>query len=288
MNTFSIKELMVEYVDIINNRKLMIGGTKSGEQRLAMKVHVDCCGFPSLDSATICIYNLSQDRMNELSYIQNRPLNNSKFSINVYSIEDSQQKLVFSGDIVNAYPVYQQVPDVFLQIEAITDYHKANDLKSPLSLKGAVKVQEVVANIAKDLKKSFTNNGIDKTTENLYLEGSNVNRLKQLSNDFDYNTVIDRDSLIISEKGIPTKNVHTIIDCDSGLVQGYIMNDQNGITLTTYYYSGFQLNGKITIKNAINSICNGDYVITKLTHDLVSVIQGEWSTTIKASYIYER
>lgn len=269
---------MVEYVDTTKNIKTII-------KDLAIKVNVDCSGLPSLNSANVCIYNLSQQQMNQFSYIQARPLNNSKYTIYVYSIEEQQKKLVFIGDVVNSFPVYTQVPDVFLQIEAITDYNLTNNFETPLSLNGIVKVQDVVKNIANKINKSFTNNGVDETTENLYLEGSTINQVKQLSNDYNYNTIIDRDNITISKKGKPTENTLIEIDCNSGLVQGYITNDQNGVLLKTYYNSGFTLNGRIRIKNALNTICNGDWIITKLSHNLASRINGEWSTIIKASYI---
>ena len=278
MQTFYKKDLMVEYVDTTKNIKTII-------KDLAIKVDIDCSGLPSLNSANICIYNLSQQELNKFSYIQTRPLNNSKYTIYIYSIVEEQRQLVFVGDVVNAYPVYTQVPDVFLQIEAITDYNLTNNFETPSSFKGVVKVQDIVKNMADKMKKTFTNNGVDETTENLYLEGSTINQIKQLANDYNYDTIIDRNNLIISKKGKPIEESMTIIDCNSGLVQGYIQNDQNGILLKTYYNSNFQLNGKLRIKNAINSICNGDWIITKVSHSLSSRINGDWSSTIKASYI---
>ena len=278
MQTFYKKDLMVEYVDTTKNIKTII-------QDLAIKVDIDCSGLPSLNSANICIYNLSQQELNKFSYIQTRPLNNSKYTIYIYSIVEEQRQLVFVGDVVNAYPVYTQIPDVFLQIEAITDYNLTNNFETPLSFKGVVKVQDIVKNMADKMKKTFTNNGVDETTENLYLEGSTINQVKQLSNDYNYNTIIDRNNIIISKKGQPTENTLIEIDCNSGLVQGYIQNDQNGILLKTYYNSNFQLNGKLRVKNAINSICNGDWIITKVSHSLSSRINGDWSSIIKASYI---
>ena len=278
MQTFYKKDLMIEYVDTTKNIKTII-------KDLAIKVDIDCSGLPSLNSANICIYNLSQQELNKFSYIQTRPLNNSKYTIYIYSIIEEQRQLVFVGDVVNAYPVYTQVPDVFLQIEAITDYNLTNNFETPASFKGVVKIQDIVKNMAGKMKKTFTNNGVDETTENLYLEGSTINQIKQLSNDYNYDTIIDRNNLIISKKGKPIEEIMTIIDCNSGLVQGYIQNDQNGILLKTYYNSNFQLSGKLRVKNAINSICNGDWIITKVSHSLSSRINGDWSSTIKASYI---
>lgn len=278
MQTFYKKDLMIEYVDTTKNIKTII-------KDLAIKVDIDCSGLPSLNSANVCIYNLSQQELNKFSYIQTRPLNNSKYTIYIYSIVEEQKQLVFVGDVVNAYPVYTQIPDVFLQIEAITDYNLTNNFQTPSSFKGVVKVQDIVKNMAGKMKKTFTNNGVDETTENLYLEGSTINQIKQLSNDYNYDTIIDRDNLIISKKGKPVEENMTIIDCNSGLVQGYIQNDQNGILLKTYYNSNFQLNGKLRVKNSINSICNGDWIITKVSHSLSSRINGDWSSIIKASYI---
>lgn len=278
LQTFSAKKLIVEYKEISTGYVYLI-------KDLPIKITIECAGLPSLDTANIQIYNLNQFLLNRLSFIQNRPLNRSRYSINVYSVENEQNRLVFAGDVVNAFPVYIQVPDVYLSIECQTGYNSAIETKTPLSLKGAVKVQEVVKNIATDLKKSFTNNGVDEVSENLYLEGSSIAQLNEISRNYNFTTIIDRNSIIISPKDKYTANTTIVVDCNSGLVDGYISNSQDGISLTTYYNSNYQLNGHLKIKNAINTICNGDWVVTKITHNLSSLINGEWNSSIKGAYV---
>lgn len=278
LQTFTAKRLILEYKEVATGNVYTI-------KDLPIKINIECAGLPSLDTADIQIFNLNQFLLNRLSFIQNRPLNASKYTIDVYNVENEQKRLVFTGDVINAYPVYTQAPDVFLAVECQTGYNSAIEPKTPLSIKGVVKIQEIVSNIATDLKKSFTNNGVDENSENLYVEGSSIAQLSEIGKSYNYNTIIDRNSIIISPKDKYTANTTTVVDCNSGLVDGYISNSQDGISLTTYYNSNYQLNGHLKIKNAINTICNGDWVITKITHSLSSFINGEWNSTLKGAYV---
>lgn len=276
MQTFSKKELVVEVI------------TDKGQvyeiKDFAVKASIEVAGLPSLDNASIRIYGLSLELMQQISFIQYKNLSASDYVVNLYAIEDDNKKLAFTGNIVNAFPVFLNAPDVFFNIEAISNYASSLTLKNPLSFQGSVKIQDIAKSIVKTMDKSFTNNGVDITDDDVYLDGSPVGNLNTLSTSYNYDTVLDKNSITITPKGQPIEGTLTVIDCNDNLVNGYIENSQDGIYFATIYNSTFQLQGKIRVLNSYNSVTNGDWVITGITHSLTSRINGEWFSNIKASY----
>ena len=276
MQTYSQKSIIVEIID--NN------GISFKIEGFSTKVAIERAGLPSLDNASVQIYGLSPEVMRKISFVQYRQLESSNYKVNVFLQENSLNRLAFTGNIVNSFPVFQQVPDVYFNIHAISGYNDSLILKTPYSSSGTTKISNVVKDIAKDLGKSFTNNGVDVTDENLYLEGSQIKQLSDLSTNYDYITVLDKNSITISPKDKPTAGTLSIVDCNSGAVKGYIENSQDGIHLSTFYNSNFQLNSLVRVTNSVNPLANGDWVVSGATDVLASRIDGEWNTNLKCSY----
>lgn len=55
-------------------------------------------------------------------------------TVNVFCNNENKNELVFTGNVVNAYPEFSQVPNVFFNISAMTGYETSLFLDTPLSL----------------------------------------------------------------------------------------------------------------------------------------------------------
>ncbi len=291
-NLFSEKLIYFEIRDSGNSTADIIGNGNNVMviEDFASITEISCDGLPSLNSAVIRIYGLANDIMNKLSFIKYKGRNEvSNYTINCYYRNNNS--LIFSGDIINSYPDYSKVPDVSFYISAITNYRQIVNPTKPTSIKGEQNITNIVNTIAKDMNVNYTviNNGVNISDANIYLEGSNIQKLIKLSQDYDFDIIINNNSIVITDYDnvINNKNDVVILDCAKGdNVIGYIQLTQDGVQLEIYFEPRIQLGCQIRIVNSYNTIANGDYKVTRLQHILYSKIEGSFKTLIKANYYH--
>lgn len=280
-NLFSEKLIYFDIVDNNNNNTVIT------LKDFASITEISCDGLPSLNSAVIRIYGLANDIMNKLSFIRYRGRNEvSNYTINCYY--HNNNSLIFSGDIISSYPDYSKVPDVNFYISAITNYRQIVNPTKPTSIKEEQNITNIVNTIAKDMNVNYTviNNGVNISDANIYLEGSNIQKLIKLSEDYNFDIIINNNtnSIVITDYDKPI-NSNDIIIIDDNLI-GYTQITQDGVQLEIYFEPRIQLGCQIRIVNSYNTIANGDYKVTRLQHILYSKIEGSFKTLIKANYYH--
>lgn len=85
---------------------------------LPIQAQIEYVGFPSTPKARIKIYGVSKEYMDEITTIQlfSRFVQNRRIRISVD--EGNGYEILFDGGIVNAFPVYNSAPNVYIQIES--------------------------------------------------------------------------------------------------------------------------------------------------------------------------
>lgn len=221
-NSFTKKQI---YFDIKNTRDII-----TIKDFLAY-LKINCDGLPSINSANIRIYGLDRDMMDRLSFIQYRGQDVSSCSIDCYY----NGSLIFSGDITNAYPDFSKVPDVSFYILSLTNYRQLVKPIRPTSMKGEQTMDTIVSTIVKDMKGNYIviNSGVNIADSNIYLEGSNIQKLIKLSEDYNFDLIINENSIVIADYDKPTNDI-ILIDCNEDRVMGYIQITQDGIQLEIY------------------------------------------------------
>lgn len=140
------------------------------------------------------IYGLSQGDMNKLTVLQYQAdqlaiasagsgstLNRD--NVTVWAIDGDQETQIFMGTVSTAWGNYQNQPDVFLELQAISGL--ANQLipVPPSSFQGATDTANVMSTLASLMGYSFENNGVQVTLSNPYLHNTALEQAKQLAHE---------------------------------------------------------------------------------------------------------
>lgn len=251
---------------------------------------IECAGLPSLNKASIKIYNLKSNIMGLLSFLSYDSL--SLPNIIVECLVD--RKTVFIGDIVESIPVYD-IPNPYIQVKAMTDIvylvQPSRDIIYNIpSNKDSVDVpiKRIIDDIFADTNKNISYNNIKniKITNPRYL-GSKLQQLEKVKLEADINIVVDYDSVTVFPKNSSSSNEVLSIDGSTNQIVEQISNDKEGIILTTVFNNNFELGKQIRIfGNKVNSRANGNFYIYELKHELsCNIPSGDFFTKIKARHL---
>lgn len=85
---------------------------------LPIQANIEYVGLPSAPKATIKIYGVSKEYMDEITTIQlfSRFIQNRRIRLSID--EGDGYQVLFDGGIVNAVPMYNTAPNVYIQIES--------------------------------------------------------------------------------------------------------------------------------------------------------------------------
>ncbi len=167
--------------------------TKTRSFSLPMRVDIQAPGLPSMDTATIRIYGMSEDDMSALSYLNYI----DTYAINLSSItivNEENEDLIFVGNIRSALPNYSEAPNVFIDIYAFSGLFAANAVLSPYSVSGTVPVSDLIKDVIDQYNTEVSGkseipqfslvNLVGETKEAVdcpYLSGSLISKINQLN-----------------------------------------------------------------------------------------------------------
>lgn len=162
-----------------NNDRITLQGFRAS-------VDVDNAGGLQMGTLRAKIYGVSQSDMNTCtSFTMQAPRDGDYLyqpnTVEVFAIDGDAETLVFAGNIVNAWADYQNMPDVFLHIQATAAMFAALRPVPPRSFKGGVDVASVMAQIAHSMGYTFENNGVQVKLSDVYLANTDLEQAKELA-----------------------------------------------------------------------------------------------------------
>ena len=250
---------------------------------------VDKCGHPSKNRGQLKIYGLTPDHMNAFTTPAFHPLAVRRNLLKVVAVETDEmgnrkESTAFAGEISSAYACYQEAPDLYFHVEAISGYYPALVPNAPRSYPGPAAVQQVMGELADAMNYAFENNGVDQQIETPYLWGSPFQQAGQLADMAGIEFGVDDDTLFIAPHGVQRKGEAPLISKDTGL-KGYPIFDKRGLRFDCLYTPGIILGGGIKVESAVPN-ANRLWRVIALKHNLDAIHDGgQWLSRVEASYL---
>lgn len=245
-------------------------------------VDIDKAGGMMMGTLRAQIYGVSQSNMNSITTLQWKPSGFLKNTVEVYAIDGAQQTLIFQGNIVNAWPNYQGMPDVFLEIQAQAAYFNQLQPVPPSSFKGMVDVATVMAQLAKGMGLTFENTGVAVQLSNPYLPNTALEQAKALAIAAGIDIYLDNNVLAITPRNTPRGTLIPEVSAQTGL-QGYPTFDGIGINLQVLFNPSITFGGSIKVVSTITQAA-GQFIVVSIAHRLESEKPGgAWFSTVRGN-----
>ena len=261
--------------------ELTIGGEQSIilEHRRASVV-VDNAGGMSMGTLNANIYGVRQEDMNSATTLQWQQQELVRNSIKVTAIDGDTETLIFSGNIVQAWADYSQMPDVFLHIEAQSCYIGLLEPAEVKSFDGETDVAQVMEKIAGELDLSFENNGVQSKLYDGYYANTPVEQAREIAEAAGIDLYIDTEVLAITPRAQARKGDIPVFAANSGMI-GYPTFDGIGVLVNVYFSPSVKFGGKIKIETDIPRAA-GEWVVSGCTHVLESENPGgPWQSNLR-------
>ena len=265
-------------------------GTNTATNQITLEgyrasINVDRGGALQMGTLHAKIWGLSQADMSSATTMQWTPQTFMKNQIQVFAIDGPQVSLVFSGVIVNAWGIYDAMPNVYLMIQAQVGYWSQIQPVTPVSIKAGTPIAPLFDQYAAAMGLAFQNEGVTgSTTSNLYLPGTNIEQLNSLALQTGVSRFIsgDNGTLYISPPNTPLQGEIVLVSSDTGL-KGYPIFDGVGVNFRMLYNPAIQINRKIQLQtNVIRA--NGVWIVLNMAFDLDSELpNGNWYATVRGN-----
>lgn len=250
-------------------------------QGFRASVHVDKAGGIQMSTLRARIYGISAADMTRLASFNWKIGLWQPNKIQVFAIDGTVETQVFAGNIVNAWADYQNMPDVFLHVQARLGERAALAAVPPRSFKGGVDVASVMSQIARDAGFTFENNGVDVKLSDIYLSNTALEQIKDLAKWAGIDYYLDDGVLAICPKNVPRGGLVPSISRDTGLV-GYPTFDGFGLNFQTLFNPAVTFGGKVAVVSDVPQ-ANGQWFVSSVAHMLDSEKpDGAWYSQIRA------
>jgi hypothetical protein len=262
-------------------------------------VRITNSGAPVNGGAQIQVYGLSPSLMNQLSTL------GLVFNIvqrNTITIEagDDQSgfSVVYSGTIYSAYGDYQAQPNVPFRFDCIGGGIDQVVAAAPASFPGSANAADIMAGFARQMNRTFQNNGVSVQLANAYYRGSILDQARQCARDARISWgLIPPNTLAIWPLGgnRDTQSV-PVISPATGMI-GYPAFTQQGIIVKTLFNPQISFGSLVKVESDVLTGIAGaqknvnpnftgfptTWAVNKLDLALDSLVpRGEWSSTIFA------
>lgn len=269
----------------LNSGEFADGSNSKIIDSLAMTASIEKLGPPDFGKASVEIYGMLLEDMEQLTTLNFQPLFVSRNYINIFAGDDvNGMSQVFAGTITSASADFNSQPEIKFKIEAQIGFFGAVTAQSPTAIKGSQSVSSFVEQQAQKLGLTFVNEGVTASIRNCVFNGSPLAQARAAAATVGAELITDDDEMILLNKDQARNGDVPLLSKDSGLL-GYPSITQNGIELKAIFNPAFKFAGLIEIDSIVPKT-SGQWRIVKLTHNLSSnmVSNGSWESSITGFY----
>lgn len=263
------------------------GMTQLSLKGLRVAVQIENAAAPSTNPATIRVYGLSLDQLNELSQagLAWRVRRNLVF-VSAGDAKAGMSK-IFQGTIIEAYPDFTEAPNSSLSIFAT--FASGIQLKPvpPSSYPASAKASEIMSELAQKAGLSFENNGVDAVMASPYLPGTVWQQMESVARagNFFYGVDSASNILAIWPKNGNRSGQISVISPENGMI-GYPTFQNRQISIRTLFdphLSPRSAGSQIQVNSQLKA-ANGKWNIIKIDYNLTSQMpNGPWEMMIHAT-----
>ncbi|EJW2053455.1 hypothetical protein QDX92_003135 [Salmonella enterica] len=224
---------------------------------------------------TLYIWGLSPAHMADLSYRGVwRPAQSTANKMRV----KADGRLIFEGDITDAYADYNQAPDIPLILTGQVSFNLRNQTAADFSAKGDVPVADIIRALASSAGLKFENQGVSRSLSNPHFSGNIVQQMLDAASAADINIDlgdVEKVTIWPKDKALDIPAVH--ISPDHGLI-GYPVYTMTGLSATTIFCPDLFIGRRVHLESSLPNV-TGDYQLTGVIHTITSrTVGGPWSS----------
>lgn len=224
---------------------------------------------------TLYVWGLSPAHMADLSYRGVwRPAQSTANKMRV----KADGRLIFEGDITDAYADYNQAPDIPLILTGQVGFNLRNQTAADFSAKGDVPVADIIRALASSAGLKFENQGVSRSLSNPHFSGNIVQQMLDAALAADINIDLgDAEKVTIWPKGKALDIPPLYISPDHGLI-GYPVYTMTGLSATTIFCPDLFIGRRVHLESSLPNV-TGDYQLTGVIHTITSrTVGGPWSS----------
>lgn len=235
------------------------------------------------------IFGVSQSNMNSITTIQWQPQAFIPNTVQVFAIDGTQSTLVFTGNIINAWANYDNMPDVYLSIQAQAAYFSQLQPITPTAFSGPVDAVSLMNTVigkinAQGVIYTLENNGVPQTPiVNPYFANTGLEQLKDIARAAGIWMYVDNTIVAITPANQPRSKAVPIISKTTGL-RGYPTFDGVGVKFQMLFSPSVTFGASVQIQSPETPRAAGIWIVTSLGLKLESAKpNGNWMMDIRGS-----
>ncbi|MGT2519531.1 baseplate hub protein [Salmonella enterica] len=224
---------------------------------------------------TLYVWGLSPAHMADLSYRGVwRPAQSTANKMRV----KADGRLIFEGDITDAYADYNQAPDIPLILTGQVSFNLRNQTAADFSAKGDAPVADIIRALASSAGLKFENQGVSRSLSNPHFSGNIVQQMLDAASAADISIDLgDVEKVTIWPKGKALDIPPLYISPDHGLI-GYPVYTMTGLSATTIFCPDLFIGRRVHLESSLPNV-TGDYQLTGVIHTITSrTVGGPWSS----------
>ncbi|EBN8660800.1 hypothetical protein C2392_11070 [Salmonella enterica] len=224
---------------------------------------------------TLYVWGLSPAHMADLSYRGVwRPAQSTANKMRV----KADGRLIFEGDITDAYADYNQAPDIPLILTGQVSFNLRNQTAADFSAKGDAPVADIIRALASSAGLKFENQGVSRSLSNPHFSGNIVQQMLDAASAADINIDLgDVEKVTIWPKDKALDIPPLYISPDHGLI-GYPVYTMTGLSATTIFCPDLFIGRRVHLESSLPNV-TGDYQLTGVIHTITSrTVGGPWSS----------
>jgi hypothetical protein len=283
--SFSTKRIEVQFS--LASGQFEGGGNTASNTGIRVSFQAEITGAPSLGTATMAIYGLPEQMMQQLSTVG--PQWNARYKNGIDILagdDDSGMSVVFSGIIFNALIDAAQMPQVALRINAAPGAFESVNTAKPTSINGSADAAGMISTLASQMGFSFENNGVTAKLANPYYAGSAWDQMIDIAYDGNFDLCVDcrgggsgkPGTIVISDPGKPRSGDAPLI-APWTTMASYPSFVQNQLIVRSLFNPAVKPLGSINVQSELQPAC-GTWQVIKIDHDLDTITpSGNWFST---------
>jgi len=239
------------------------------------------------------IFGVSQSDMNSATTIQWNPLAYIPNTIQVFAIDGKQSTLVFSGNIINSWANYDNMPDVYLSIQAQAAYFSQVNPITPTAFSGSVGavnlMQTVIGKINATINSTqstytLENNGVGFIPiSNPYHANTGFEQLKEIAKMAGIWMYVDNTVIAITPPNQARSKSIPLVSKTTGL-KGYPTFDGVGVKFQMLFSPSVTFGGSVQIQSPETPRAQGTWIVTSMGLKLESnKPNGSWLMDIRGT-----
>lgn len=176
---------------------------------------IDLAGGIQMGELRAKIYGVSASDMNAITSFAYRVEAVEPNTLVAYAIDGTSETIIYTGNIVRAWPDFNSPPDVFLHIQGVSCALNMIRAVPPRSYSGDIDVAVVMGQIAATMGMTLENNGVDQKLTDVYLDGTGMTQAFDLARMAHIDLYADGKVLAITPPNTPRQQGKPIAAIDN-------------------------------------------------------------------------